>query len=149
MKKLIPVFTILASSCGTAEPEPRMNIHADLKAHTEEFIKDCNKYLGKEKCNPKIQLVMKVRPLADKKLGVCYIYNEPFQYKRKIVIDDEVMGAYNQKLVVYHELLHCLFQLDHFDDEIDILNTYVVPSNVRYINQYWDYFVEKAFRRVK
>lgn len=43
------------------------------------------------------------------------------------------------KMAIYHELLHCVFDLPHYDKELDLMNTKAIPEiskNLpRYINK--------------
>ena len=54
----------------------------------------------------------------------------------------------NQRMaLMYHELGHCALRLEHVDDELDIMNSYIISDYA--IEKNWDVLIEKMFRRAK
>lgn len=145
--KLLSTLFFLIASCGTAQPMPKMSVPSELKDDVKEFMVDCNYVLGYAKCNPSLDIKIKIKPLKEQRLGTCYLYSGALQYKRVIVISEDIVGTEYQKIVMYHELIHCLLHQEHMDDEIDIMNTYMTRKNTMYMYKSWDYFVTKALLR--
>jgi len=62
-------------------------------------------------------------------------------------LDDIVLNQYNEKAVIYHELYHCVLGKPHFDDELDIMNTYEVDENTVRMYENWSEYTKKVFTR--
>ena len=77
-------------------------------------------------------------------LGTCTIYKNG---DRKIILDNSIKGTAYLEIVVYHELAHCLLNLPHYEEELDIMNAYV-PSPERY-NKNRKELLDKVFKRGK
>ena len=131
--KLLTTLGLFIASCGTAQPTVKMSVPSELAEDVKSFMKDCQAVLGFSKCNPSLDIKIKVKKLKEQKLGTCYFYDGAFKYKRLIVMSEDIIGTEYQKIVMYHELIHCLLDQEHTDDEIDIMNTYMSPKNTKYM----------------
>lgn len=136
---------MLTASCLSFR-DPMYKTDARLQYEITEFFHTCMAYFHRSKCMPEVDVEIKVTSLSDTTLGVCTIY--PGSDKLNIVIDRKLLNNPRlRKLVVFHELTHCVFDVDHFDDDIDLMN-----SNADYdeeiINNF-NYYVQKAFERIR
>ena len=148
MKVLMILFTSMLASCGTLAPAKKMTVDPRLQDDVINFLVDCERNLPYETCNPLLDVHLKVGKLPEKEsLGVCITYGGDWSYKRVIIISPHILGAYNQKLVTYHELSHCILGMEHYDEEIDIMNSYEYSSKTQYLGENWDYFTTIMFKR--
>jgi len=84
------------------------------------------------------------RPNISNLLGICFgigygdivLYNSFFKLPKKL-----------QKLVIYHELGHCVLGLWHVDHGLDIMNSYLSKDNVYDIIENWDVLKTDMFLR--
>jgi len=148
MKYLIGLTSILFVECATVEPPKSFNLISDdnLKPYVTEFLRICESTLNPDKCLPNINLYVRTKELTDDTLGQCLVYDTP-NFVRVIEIDTETLNSYNLRAVMFHELFHCVMGKPHYDNEIDIMNSYEYEQNTRYIYDNWDYFVGKVFKR--
>lgn len=56
-------------------------------------------------------------------------------------------SASERMALIYHELGHCALGLEHYDEKTDIMNTYLLPSDVA--DNKWDQLVNTMFERTK
>jgi len=151
MKRIISITSMLLASCGTTQPdiEYKLDFSPELQDQVFEYLADCQRFLYTHRCNQRIELKVKVQKLPDpQQLGVCYTYHPPHEYKRDIYISPKVIGTDLQKLVVYHELTHCLFEEDHYDTKVDIMNSYAESKKAQWIYKNWEFFLKKMFERI-
>lgn len=151
MKRIISIATILLASCGTTQPdiEYKMEFSPELQDQVFEYLADCQRHLHTHRCNQLIELKVKVQKLPEpNQLGICQMFYPPHDYKRYIYISPDVVGTDLQKLVLYHEMTHCLFDEDHYDTKIDIMNSYVYSNKAAHIYKNWDFFLKKMFERI-
>lgn len=145
------VFLMLVVACGTTETSLKYgkDFSPELQDDIFEFLADCQRFLSTHKCNQKLDLKVKVQKLPEpEQLGVCYTYYAPNEHRRYIFISPNVVGTPQQKLVIYHELIHCFFEMDHYDLKIDIMNTYTYEKKALWIYKNWDFFINAVFSRV-
>jgi len=93
---------------------------------------------------PEVNVEVKVVDLPDTTLGICTIYPDN---SLKIKIDSSVVDSPLRKLVVYHELMHCVFDVEHYDDDIDIMNK--DATNDEEIIKHFNYYLQKSFTRIR
>lgn len=93
---------------------------------------------------PEVNVELKIVDLDDTTLGMCTIYPDN---TLKIKIDPSVLNSPIRKLVVYHELMHCVFDIEHYDDDIDIMNK--DASNDEVLIKNFNYYLQKAFTRIR
>lgn len=151
MRRIISILSMLIASCGTTEPdvEYKMEFSPELQDQVFEYLADCQRHLHTHQCNQRIELKVKVQKLPEPNLlGICQTFYPPHDYKRYIYISPDVVGTDLQKLVLYHEMTHCLFDDDHYDDEIDIMNTYTFSNKANHIYRNWGGYLEKMFGRI-
>lgn len=147
MGKVVILILALFSltNCVTFRSAPSYNIDATLQYDASLFFQKCVHHLSKELCLPKVPLEMGVETLEWPLLGECII-STPSQLD--ISISDRILEeAMLRRLIVYHELAHCIFDIDHHDDDIDIMN-----STSQYdltITQNLDFYLKKLFDRVR
>lgn len=144
-------FTCILALFGCATNKPDTTKHFTLlvderlNSYVSSFILDCNQYLTPSECSPPIHLTVSVSPLPEDIYGQCSIYeNSP---KRVIEIRPDVVTGYNVWSVVYHELYHCITNTPHYDNEIDIMNSYEIAENTLQVYASWPEYVKKVFLR--
>ena len=71
----------------------------------------------------------------------------PYNGKRLIEIDPAIIGQYNEKIVTFHELFHCVLGRPHYDSEIDIMNAYELEENTNIIYLNWREYLREVFFR--
>jgi hypothetical protein len=151
MKKIISLITIMLASCGTTtqDVEYKLDFSPELQDQVFEYLADCQRHIHTHRCNQRIELKVKVQKLPEpNQLGVCQTFYPPNDYKRYIYISPKVMGTSLQKMVLYHEMTHCLFDEDHYDTEVDIMNSYTEPKKAEWIYKHWEFFLTKMFERI-
>lgn len=115
--KFIVLIGLLVG-CGTQEEE-KYDWDRELQDPVHEFVQrmDANneKLLGLKT----IKLRFPVDPLNDTTRGLCVFHYD----SREIYIDSTVSEA-DRRVIMIHELGHCLFDLKH-DDRTLIMNTYI------------------------
>jgi hypothetical protein len=140
----------LVVACSTTDVNAprRMIVEVDpiMQETVNNFLSDCEKVLGREKCRPNIELQGKIRPLKEDTLGLCYIYENP-EHLRRIFVDDNVTDPNLFRVVLYHELMHCVLEFPHHDDELDIMNSSADIISARSIVQFWESYVYKSLVR--
>lgn len=149
MLKYIALISILgacATPSTTRDKITGISISSDdrLKEHVNQFFVDCKKYLSVTECSPAIDLRVSVKDLNGDTLGLCTIYHSPL---RMVEIDTSVIGNYNEIIVLYHELFHCVTGSPHHDDSDDIMNSYENEETTIKIYNDWSEYVERVFIR--
>lgn len=116
------------AACGTPEPTSstvklpiQQKIHPNLQPFVEEFLADCE--TRRSDCVERLSLIesMDVVDIPDLNtkddeiiVGLCY---DRF-YTKKIEVNKLIMNKpyIYTRLLMYHELGHCAYGLDHEDD---------------------------------
>lgn len=148
IKNMIGIIcSLMIVACATREPK-RMIVDTtnQLAPHVSEFFKYCKMYLDEEKCSPKILLRVKIKPLPSNVLGQCTTYTVP-EYLRVVTIRPDVAVGYNMKVVLYHELFHCVLDKPHYDEELDIMNSYEDEKSTEFIYENWFNYLKAVFYR--
>jgi Zn-dependent peptidase ImmA (M78 family) len=123
-----------------------MTIDPRLQDDVMNFLMECERNLPYETCNPVLDVTAKVGKLPEPdSLGVCFVYDD---HKRVIVIAPNTVESPSRRVVIFHEMAHCVLGMDHFDDGVDIMNSYEHPFKTQYIKDNWDYFTTQVFKRV-
>lgn len=152
---LMKFYTVLISAvfgcfaaCSTVEPPKSFKLVSDenLKPLVNEFLKLCEITLSRGVCTPEIELHVRSKPLNDDTLGHCLVYDNP-EFLRVIEIDNQILNAYNLRAVMFHELFHCVLGKPHYDNELDIMNTYEIEENTKIIYDDWETYVKKVLLR--
>lgn len=95
---------------------------------------------------PEVDVEIKVTDLEDTTLGICTIY--PNNSLLKIVIDKSLLDHPRlRKMVIYHELIHCVFDVDHYENDIDLMNAN--SKHEEEILRNFPYYVKKTLERVR
>lgn len=107
----------LLISCVTMTIEDR-----GLQKHLEDFMALC---YGRGACEePPERLHVRWDILDPGIMGECRFYETP-DY-RIIAISSTLKGTNMVEQVMFHELGHCWLGLGHWDDDIDLMNTFVM-----------------------
>lgn len=145
--RMFLLLTCLLIGCSNVKPD-NIIIRSDekLRPLVSEFFSYCTNILSEDSCFPKIELQLKIAELSDNTLGQCTVYAKP-DYLRVVEIQPEVVTGYNLRAVLYHELMHCVLDKPHYDDEIDIMNSYEYEQNTQVIYLDWVKYVKTALLR--
>lgn len=139
----IVLLVCIIVSCLSMSP-PLYVTDARVQAEVSNFFQDCLRYFHRAQCIPEVKVSVRVVKLPDTTLGQCTIYPND---NLTIVIDPSVLDSSFRKLVIYHELMHCIFDIEHYDDDVDIMNkdnTHHVELMTRF-----DYYLQRAFARIR
>jgi hypothetical protein len=123
------------------------NVHTidtRLQKDVVEFFDTCQQYFPTRICIPDTDLKIYVGRLPGPSIGECNIYSDK---KLRVIIDKEILSERNRRLVVFHELIHCVFDVDHYNDSVDIMNE--DSKHDQEIMDHFDFYVEKVFRRLQ
>lgn len=107
---------ILTAACGSQD----FYIEPSLEGYVIEFFDQCENhgvYTCKERYDKLIN-VIEIKDITDiKAFGVCHT---PFNGRRNIEIDKFSCSHYPEtcKVVVWHELGHCLYGLEHTQEGV-------------------------------
>lgn len=146
---LVLLIAIILTACGTTSQSPEgfsKMVDPRLSGDVNRFFSDCKKYLPEAICHPNIELDVYVKEQAkmhDDSIGTCWTYS--ISNKRRVFISDQVINTSEQRLVIYHELFHCVTETEHIENEPDIMNPDTSYSFI--VLQDWDSYVAKAFLR--
>ena len=145
---VISFFSGMFAACASLHAPENLTISINPVMRTVifEFLEDCEKVLNTETCKPKLQLEGGFKKLDKDLLGTCYVYETP-SYLREIYIDPEVTDPNLFRVVMYHELMHCILGTEHTDNELDIMNSRMDQKSADYIANNWDNFVKQALTR--
>jgi hypothetical protein len=151
-------FLITCVACGTQEDngivrpalplEYDTEIDAALMPYVQGFIQDCEQ--RRTDCRKRLRLVkeVKVVPITHKQdnpdlitVGLCY----KNLVASKVHISDEILknSGYYIRAVVYHELGHCMYDLEHEGQDGRLMGE-VMPSIFTIIQQ-WPTMVSELF----
>ena len=156
MKKIISLCCMLLTACGSVDDKQQVVTELpdtfDPRLHDliMEYLADCQRHLTSTECNKNLQIKIRIRELEEEnQLGLCYTYYPPYHLKRDILISPKLLGTKQLKLVLYHELTHCIFEMEHSDDKIDIMNSYSSEYKTNIIYGEWDKYLEAMFSRTR
>ena len=158
------VFFMFLVGCGYAEPEvaeKRIDVFfyidsekVDLEVlpYVMEFAGHCEKF-NAINCKENFKKIEKIEivPSFEEKfvVGKCFINRFG---SRKIQISNELMDldSFSMQTVVMHEMAHCVLGSEftlfpHYDEEPDIMNTYLLPEKIIFLN--WPALIEALFAR--
>lgn len=156
--KLILLTTILVS-CGPSnsvdwpetplDKEPpyveREEPIEELNLIVNSFLNDCEaKYGADTSLISKLEFVRYGDPSTDENrniVGVCNIYTVNGKIVRTNIIMQDMGDHLLNKALLYHELGHCVLNLDHTEqDPQTIMSPYI--SNSKFYKSNWDELVE-------
>lgn len=155
------ICAITLGACGNLIYDPRpvaptpvlLAEDPTLKSAAREFLKDCRRFLVAEGC--KIPHRISVTYFPAQKHPTYRGFAEMWGRGNKItevkvgIADYLAFFRDNLKIVVYHELFHAFFDLEHDDSSFGIMNTTGNEWDDKHILADFDYYVEKEFARVK
>lgn len=158
------VFFMFLVGCGYAEPEvteKRIDVpfyidseKVDLEVlpYVMEFAGHCEKFnaVGCKENFKKIEKIEVVSSFEERfVVGKCFMNRFG---NRKIQISNELMDldSFSMQTVVMHEMAHCVLGsgvslLPHYDEEPDIMNTYLLPEKIIFSS--WPTLIETLFAR--
>jgi hypothetical protein len=153
IRQYVRLLAFLLTACATTMPRapdmPLSYIEPQLKPLVDEFYQECKKVLG-EQCQTRITLTVKVDKLSDNTYGVCYLYDKPYQYARHININSEIItNPTLLRVVLFHELIHCVLEQEHYDTQLDLMNTYTNEKTASYLLSYWQFYLTTALERAR
>lgn len=158
------ITTLLISACvacGTSDAqkplEPKLigpppAVDKELRPYVDMFIRDCE--ARRKDCQERLSKILEIRvvnmPNFSKKddeivIGLCY---DGFLIKR-IEINKQIMsyhGRYLQTLV-YHELGHCMYDLEH-EQRTDMIMSPAMPE-ITILMQYWNDMLAEFFSAIE
>lgn len=146
------LLAFLFTACATtprAPDIPLSYIEPQLQPLVDDFYRECRKVLG-DQCDTRISLSVRVDKLPDNTYGVCYLYNKPQEYVRQVDISKDILTKPSLlKVVLYHELIHCVLQQEHYDDHLDLMNTFTNEGTAQYVLLYWHFYLTTALERAR
>lgn len=151
MKKLLLILSMfLIFFSGTTETENKKRgpwIDPCLQPSVESFIADCHKY-RKRRMLRNYYAIDSIYydnllddPFLPNVIGGCSVEDGI------VVIDQSIVTASAIKLIVYHELGHCVLLLDHDDmNRLSIMNSRLRINDTHFYFDSWETLVENMFK---
>ena len=142
MLKLI-LCTIALATTIACSPQQHTIITQDqeLADHVNHFIAEAAKHSAAYMV-PANMVVKKVEmPIGT--LGTCTISTSGLTVKLNTIYWKYISKA-KQTQVIFHELSHCLLNMDHYDTEVDIMNT---SENTDFNDENAQEYIQKLFNR--
>jgi hypothetical protein len=139
----ILILTTLLSSCSHAGMYP-----VDVNNHIKTF---------EAKCNCKISVPIYFKPIENSTaVGICYGFRQLFVFQY-IVIDSnywDTADQYDQESLLFHEIGHCVYGLDHDDSTYSFLEDYrpksiMHPYTFYQYKYYRDEYIQELFTRIE
>ena len=144
LKTLLLSASLVLSSCSHAGMYP-----ADLKEHVKTF---------EEKCNCKITIPIYIKPIKHSSaVGVCYGFRQLFIFQF-IVLDEqywEDSDFYDRESLLFHELGHCVYGLDHDNKTYETFLDNYRPKSIMYPYVFNDYkyhrdeYIDELFSKIE
>lgn len=141
---LLLSLALFLSCCRTLDIGYIHTIDPRLQKDVSAFFETCQLYFPSKICIPDADLQVYVGRLPKPMVGECTIYPDK---KLRVVIDKGILGEKDLRLVVFHEMLHCVFDVDHFEESPDIMNA--DTTHEKEILAHFDFYLEKVFRRIQ
>lgn len=157
----ILICTTILGACGSLVYDPRpvvptpvmLTEDPDLKAAARSFLKDCRRFVSVDGCKIPHRITLSYFPAKSHPdlRGVAEMWGRGTTITEVKVGIADYLAVFkdNLKIVVYHELFHAMFQLEHDDSSFGIMNTSGNEWEDKIILADFDYYVEKEFNRVK
>lgn len=129
MKALIVLFAMLVSCLSVKRTEPE-SVDSRLQRFVTEFFlecsarrSDCKKALASIESIQVVDKLSDFDPGDEGVIGRCYIS----LYRKKIEILKEVLWKPDRyiKALVYHEIGHCAYNLDHVRETDELMSEYM------------------------
>jgi len=149
-KLLLAPMCFMLTSCGTTPKDlierrflpdhpTDKKIDPEFQSHVDRF----SKYLGR-----KVEIRIQFEELDDETVGLCAIYSDGY---REIEIDREYWDDAEESVrdeLIFHELGHCILDLDHDETLINKGNYYQIPNSIMYpftfgYTSYYKEFIEE------
>ncbi len=151
MRKVFLLFAL--TGCGTEVEDyvHRVDVVDKRTPHVEEeFIPHVDKFKAKYKID--FHILIEWAPLDEKTMGVCYSWTDGH---REIKIDTVKWSGLTyegQEQLLFHELGHCILNLDHDDHTMDMGGWKKIPvsimypyafGNMKYYAEFADYYYDQ------
>jgi hypothetical protein len=141
---LLFLFLFLFTGCASIK-----SYDARINPHVIQFEKYCN-------CKVTIPITIEKLPSDDdgKTLGVCYGFRMPILF-RSIKIDKDYLESgsfYQIESTVFHELAHCVLDLEH-TEEMKGKYIFIRPKSIMYPYSFFQYslyreeYIKELFSR--
>lgn len=132
MRSLILAFTLVG--CGSGQIQDHI-IRTDIVDKRtpkveEEFVPHVEKF--KQIYKVDFQMLIEWATLEEKVMGVCYSWSDGH---REIQIDDvkwSNLTYEGQEELIFHELGHCVFNLDHNEETMSMGDWTKIPVSIMY-----------------
>ena len=146
MAKIILLLTLalFLSCCRTLDIGYIHTVDPRLQKEVSAFFETCQLYFPSRICIPDADLQVYVGRIPGTTVGECTVYPDK---KLRVVIDKAILKEEDLQLVVFHEMIHCVFDVDHFEESPDIMNADTTYE--KEILVHFDFYVEKVFRRLQ
>jgi hypothetical protein len=149
------VIYVALAACGVEHPETRVlyvstkdaeldKVDDNIRPHVAEFLQYCRMTEYAEKCavnfSNTIDIVMKKRvsPNDPDVVGVCIVYDN--NLRRVIVTSSRYdLESLEFKILVWHELGHCLMEMPHVEDRLHIMNPSMLSDDDMFEN--WEMLI--------
>ena len=143
MKSMFVLFLLGAcAACGTTDalttttqpkrPEQSMHVDKDLQRFVDDFMRDCE--ARRTDCTKKMSQIDSIRvtvipdlDTSDTEFVIGLCYDRPFN--KYIEINKEIMSKSDWyiKTLLYHEIGHCAYDLDHDEQENTLMSPLIPP----------------------
>ena len=149
MRKIL--LLLLLSLLMTCTPRHKgTNVDEELFQIYSEFLEDCKIHGINIDEYPRLSN-LKLKSMSEETVGIC-ISDENLLYKyRNVYLNNEVTDKFLLKFIAYHEMGHCIFNLEH-----DLLssNYTIMTPNINLLNkeQYekkWDELRYVYFQKIR
>lgn len=149
--RVVGLLTVcMLAACGTEYPETRVlhlnakdhefdNVDKNIRPHLAEFLQFCKMTQYAERCTVNfantIDIVLKERvSFSDENVvGVCMVYDSNL---RRVIISSSryQLESLEFKILVWHELGHCLMDMPHVTDRLHIMNPSMLTDDEMFEN---------------
>lgn len=153
--KLVLLLTLFA--CGVMErPQivrtpANQEVDSRLLPYLEDFRKECKRF--RKDCDTRIAAVQSLKVVKDfahepslspETVGVCLL---SFPSAR-IEIREDQLGTSKRymRAIVYHELTHCAYYIDHVSRKGTLISEYIPDFIV--LNTKWDRLITELFQEI-
>lgn len=142
-------------ACGTFEQPPvhtEQDIDSRLQPYVDQFLQDCE--TRRADCRTKFAKITSIKvhkafPLSDDitedTIGLCQLSRR----RNWIMIKEEVFDRFDEhvRALMYHELAHCVYELDHVPEKNKLMSTHM-PDILTVVYK-WDKLVNEMFAQVE
>lgn len=142
-------------ACGTFEQPPvhtEQDIDSRLQPYVDQFLEDCE--ARRSDCRTKFGKITSIKvhksfPLSDDitedTIGLCQLTKR----RNWIMIKEEVFDRFDEhvRALMYHELAHCMYELDHVPQKNKLMSVNM-PDSATVVYK-WRKLVDEMFDQVE